>query len=372
MTMNRMKTPLIIIFYVLAGAQALAQEAVKISMNADTWNVESKDFKFEEYLGEKSIYLPDGFAYLNDVEFHNGIIEFDIAFPAGRGFPGIYFRIQDELNAEDFYVRPHQSGNPDANQYTPVFNGLAGWQLYHGDGYGAPVQYKYNDWNHVKLVVKGAVGEVYINDMSKPLYRIHELKHGDVKGPIALKGSAKAHFANVKIRLDESPELVLPAKELTELEPSVIKSYQVSNVLRDEVIMAKTELPESVIDNVSWETMQVDNSGTINIARVVKPEQGASTTLVKVAVMSDEEQVKRLEFGYSDIVQVFVNGITLYLGNNTFRTRDYRYLGTIGYFDAVFVPLQKGENEIVFSLTESFGGWGMKARFEDLKGITLK
>lgn len=370
-----MKRMNIIIGFILISClsfNAIAQEMVEVSMNSENWDVKSKGFKFEEYLGEESIYLPDGFAFLNDVQFHNGVIEFDIAFPVSRGFPGIYFRIQDDLNAEDFYIRPHQSGNPDANQYTPVFNGLAGWQLYHGDGYGAPVKYKYEEWNHVKLVIKGTVGEVYINDMSKPLYRIHELKHGDVKGSIALKGSAKAHYANVKYILNESPELVLPMNEPAMLEARVIKSYQVSNTVRDEDIIAKTEIPDEILSNLSWTNLKVENSGTINIARVVKPEKGSGTALVKVTLASEKDQVKRLEFGYSDIAQVFVNGKALYLGNNTFRSRDYRYLGTLGYFDSVFVPLKKGENEIIFSLTEAFGGWGMKAQFDDLNDISIK
>ena len=49
-----------------------------------------------------------------------------------------------EANYENFYIRPHQSGNPDANQYQPVFNGSASWQLYYGPEYAAPVEYRYD------------------------------------------------------------------------------------------------------------------------------------------------------------------------------------------------------------------------------------
>ena len=58
------------------------------------------------------------------VSFTNGIIEYDVAFTAKRNFIGVKFRQQDAKNSEEFYIRPHQSGNPDANQYTPIFNGL--------------------------------------------------------------------------------------------------------------------------------------------------------------------------------------------------------------------------------------------------------
>ena len=54
------------------------------------------------------------FARIKDIEFHNGIIEIDVAgrplpdaFPEARGFIGIAFRIADDLSAfECMYLRP--------------------------------------------------------------------------------------------------------------------------------------------------------------------------------------------------------------------------------------------------------------------------
>ena len=71
-----------------------------------------------------------------------------------------------------------------------------------------------------------------------------------------------------------------------------------------------------------------------------------------------------------ETVGVF-EGRLLYTGNNGYRTRDYRYLGTIGYFDAITLPLQEGENELWFAVSESFGGWGVQAAFEDTDGLTF-
>ena len=351
---------------------SFSQQKVTVPMKESAWTVKSDDYKFEEHLGVESLYLNKGFVYLNDVEFHNGIIEFDIAFPVGRGFPGVGFRVQDEQNYEELYVRPHQSGNPDANQYTPVFNGSAGWQLYHGDGHGAPVKYKYDAWNHVKLVIKGTAGEVYINDLSKPLFQIHELKHGDVKGPICFKGSAKAHFANLTYTLDENVTLAIPANEKAPLEETVIQNYEVSNAIPDEDVIGKSKLNIESMDNIQWTKMQPEYTGTINVARVAKKADKMNTALVKINIASETEQVKLLQFGYSDIVYVFVNGKAVYVGQNIFRSRDYRYLGTIGYFDGIFLDLKKGENQVIFALTENFGGWGMKAMLENMDGIQVK
>jgi hypothetical protein len=55
----------------------------------------------------------------------------------------------------------------------------------------------------------------------------------------------------------------------------------------------------------------------------------------------------------------------LYAGDNGYQTRDYRYLGTISLFDALELNLAAGDNEILFAVSESFGGWGVMAQFVD-------
>ena len=372
MQTRKITSSLIIVLLSLLVNCSFGQQRIAVPMNSSKWTINSDDFKFERYLGVESLYLPGGFAELNDVTFHNGIIEFDIAFPQGRGFPGITFRRQDETNYEEFYIRPHQSGNPDANQYTPVFNGLAGWQLYYGEGHAAPIRYKYDDWNHVKLVIKGTAGEVYINDMETPLFQIYELKHGNVQGPIALKGNAKSHFANFSYQLVDNPVLKLAPKELPPLEARVIPTYMISNAIEANKTISSPELDKEIMSDLEWTKLNCEFTGTINVARVAQRTNKENVVLAKITIQSDVDQTKLLEFGYSDIAQVFVNGKAVYLGNNTFRSRDYRYLGTIGYFDAAFVDLVKGNNEIVIALMEAFGGWGLKARMNDLEGIEIK
>ena len=43
-----------------------------------------------------------------------------------------------------------------------------------------------------------------------------------------------------------------------------------------------------------------------------------------------------MRFGYSDRVRVYLGGRLIYAGNNDYRSRDFRYLGTIGWFDALY------------------------------------
>ena len=81
---------------------------------------------------------------------------------------------------------------------------------------------------------------------------------------------------------------------------------------------------------------------------------------------AEQAGIRQLVLGYSDAAAVFVNDTLTYKGNNGYLTRDYRYLGTIGLFDSVALPLQAGENEIWIAVSESFGGWGIMATITDL------
>ena len=80
---------------------------------------------------------------------------------------------------------------------------------------------------------------------------------------------------------------------------------------------------------------------------------------------ADTTDTRELVLGYSDKATVFVNGELVYRGDNTYMSRDYRYLGTIGLFDSVALPLEAGENEIWIAVTEAFGGWGIMGRLPD-------
>jgi hypothetical protein len=62
----------------------------------------------------------------------------------------------------------------------------------------------------------------------------------------------------------------------------------------------------------------------------------------------------------------------IYGGNNLYQSRDYRFLGTIGYFDELYLPLKKGRNELWMAISESFGGWGVKARFDNMEDISIR
>lgn len=113
-------------------------------------------------------------------------------------------------------------------------------------------------------------------------------------------------------------------------------------------------------------------SGSVNLAKFIQPIDTGKTIVAKVIIQSASEQLKGLSFGFSDYIIIYLNNKAVYKGSDNFMSRDYRFLGTIGFFDQLFLPLKKGINELWFVVSEDFGGWGLRAKFENMVEISLK
>jgi hypothetical protein len=262
----------------------------------------------------------------------------------------------------------------DANQYTPVFNGVSAWQLYHGPEYAVPTTYRINEWMHVKVVFADSRADIYI-DSDKPVLRVNNLKREVAGGFIGVNAAnfSPAHFANVKVsKLADA--YVLPARpsEPEEVPEGQIMSWSVSEPFAHDQLQGMTSLSNEIRDAGPWIQADAEPSGILNLASVPMQEVGGNTRFGRLVVNSESSQIKLLSFGYSDVAKVFVNGKLLYAGNNTYQSRDYRYLGTIGLFDSVALPLNAGDNEILIAVTEAFGGWGVMGELEDLDGVTIQ
>ncbi|MEC4894911.1 MAG: hypothetical protein SAL07_16945 [Oscillatoria sp. PMC 1051.18] len=351
------------------------QASQVIPFDSTRWEINAEESKVENYLGQQSLFLKEGFAVVKDSNFLDGIIEYDVAFDKARGFIGALWRIQDLGNYEKFYMRPHQSGNPDANQYTPVFNEVSGWQLYHGEGFGTPIQYPFNEWIHVKIVVSGNQGEIYIDDMNEPALFINDMKRKVEPGKVGLivEEFAPGHFANFTYTSVNNPPLKKQAPELKPVPPGTINSWFVSNAFDGKALESKVTLSAEDRENLTWKKFSTEPMGLLNLAQADSFSEDKNTIFVRTIINSDSEQIKPLEFGFSDQVKVYINAQLVYSGSDSFRSRDYRFLGTVGYYDTVYLQLKPGINELRLAVTEARprGGWGVKGRFKDTAGISI-
>ena len=336
----------------------------------DAWDTIGVNPIRETYLGKECFLLQSGGIIIKNSDLRDGTIEADISFPHQRGFPGFIVRMQDMLTYENFYVRPHQSGNPDATQYTPVFNGQAGWQLYYGEGFGGAVNLKFSEWNHIRIELHGLQAELFVNDT--PVIKVKELLTGWKGGKIGIiSGGVPLRVANVQYTIEQgSPPTATPIP--ANGAGGVITQWQVSNVTNRGVFDRQYELTPQIKNKLTWTSQRSEASGTVNLARFCKLSDTANAVVARVVIESASEQTKELSFGFSDFVTVYLNGKALYYGADNFMSRDYRFLGTIGFFDKLFLPLKKGTNEVWFVVSENFGGWGVKAKLDNMEGISLK
>jgi hypothetical protein len=360
------------LFCVLAASTEARSQIVPF--DSDRWEIQAREGKVIEYMGRKSLHLKAGLAVVKDSQFTDGVIEFDLAVTGERGFMGVFWRMQDKDNFEEFYIRPHQSGNPDANQYQPVFHGVAAWQLYHGEGYGAPVKYDFNQWMHIKIVVSGRNAEVYIKDMDAPALFVNEMKRETRPGRVGLSAGnfAPAYYSNFSFKPVSNPPLKGKAKAQAAGPAGTVMSWKVSSLLEAKSLEKKYQLTDKDKQGLVWKRLDCESTGLANLARLQGLEGDKNTVFARLVIESDGEQVKKLRFGFSDEVKVFFNDRLIYGGSDLYTSRDYRFLGTMGLFDELYLPMKKGDNELWVAVTENFGGWGIKAMFEDLSGIRIK
>jgi len=301
-----------------------------------------------------------GAALLKGIEFENGIIEVDVAVDGRRSYPGIIFRMQSQFNRERVYIRPHRAGlYEDALQYVPTINGIDGWQLYTGTGYTSSVSLPEGKWVHVRLEVSEDRAHVFIGDSDKPDLEIFHLEHGVSKGKIGLLGpeDGSAYFSNFTYTLQEPgdfpplPHIVRPSQIMTDWEISEPLDYYDHCPL-------DTYPSEGTLKTINWKSVKSNPSGIVDIAKEVAAGNRPYLVYAKTNVNADQDSIKPFNLGYSDVVSVFCNGQPIFSGNSGYTSRDSGFLGAVGLFDTIYLPLRKGNNEIFIVLADVFGGWG--------------
>jgi hypothetical protein len=100
-----------------------------------------------------------------------------------------------------------------------------------------------------------------------------------------------------------------------------------------------------------------------DFSKRLEPQKGMQLVYARTTIVSGRDDVKKLNIGYSDDVSVFLNDRILYRGRSAQRFRDPGFLGIVNpENDAVFLPLKKGENELMLAVSELTGGWGFICR----------
>ena len=383
---------LALFFFFAFSSPARSQMPQTLSVPADSarWDLQGQA-KVVEYQGRKCLSLDGGAAVLKDFEMRDGVIDVDVATPAKRGFFGIQFRVADDgATAEWVYLRQHKSGLPDAMQYTPVLNTGANWQIYNGPGFTGGVDIPKDVWFHLRLEVVGAQAKLYVMDKdmgdmnnTKPALVMNDLKSGVQKGQVALYVLTGAtYFSNFEIRT--TPDAPWE-RHLPPMPPGTLTKWSLSPAY--DALARNLERPLTASESaaIKWQEVEAEPPGFVVLYRYreaphlkvsfqgdfskrLEPQPGMKVLYARTSIDSDRDQVKKLYIGYSDDVSIFLNGKILYRGRSAQGFRDPGFLGIMNpENDAVYLPLNKGSNELMLAVSELGGGWGFICRLADVE-----
>jgi hypothetical protein len=144
-------------------------------------------------------------------------------------------------------------------------------------------------------------------------------------------------------------------------------------------------LPPSESDRIRWQDVEAEPPGFVVIYRYreaphprvtfandfsqrLEPQPGMKVVYARTSIEAEREQVKKLFIGYSDDVSVFLNGRLLFRGRSAQYFRDPAFLGIVNpENDAVYLPLKKGNNELILAISELGGGWGFICRLAEVE-----
>ncbi len=327
-----------------------------------------------EHLGRPSLRISNATVMADDVELADSVIEFDIAFKDERGFNGVLWRAADAENAEYFYLRQHKSGDPDAGQYAPLRGGITSWQIYSDANGIGPFAFTHEGWNRVRIVSIGDRAEIFLNGASMPTLHIGDLATDRASGTFGFRSSGprgEAYLSNIVARPLEPGERLVSAPADVEPPPTgVIERWAVTGPIAESDVAGRLMLPAKP-SNAAPQLLTVEPTGIADISRVAELSGDMNTVLVSATLTAGEAKRVAMSFGYSDRVHLFLNGELIFSGVAGFRSRDYFFLGTVGFFDRVALPLKAGENVLTAAVSETFGGWAWAAALEDADGIEV-
>jgi len=335
-----------------------------IAFDSEEWTISGA--RIVDHLGRKALA---GSALLKDVDFTDGVIEVDMAMDGRRCFPGIIFRAESEADTEVFYLRPHRSKNySHALQYTPRFSGVSGWQLYSGPGFTAGADIPLDRWVHVKLEIKGTRARIYFDGSETPSLVVGDLKRVTAGGFIGVSGppDGRVHFSNFRFSTDEV--LDFGPTPIRAISRGSLADWDISQPIQPQKINRDLSPQAQDVGEIEWQRVTADPSGLVDVARFLDDQpQLPGCVIARTTITTERAERQKLLFGYSDEISVFLNTELLFRGDSTFRVRDSEFMGIVGLNDAVVLDLNKGENELLFVVTESFGGWGFMAATEGLR-----
>jgi len=364
----------------ISCAVSTSLESQQIAFSDAKWQLNGDSTRIEQFDGRQTLRMETGTAVRKDIVFQDGTIDVDLMTSRRRSFVYFSFRIEADGENEEFYLRPHKSGLPDAAQYAPVYQGQSAWQLYYGPRGTASPDVVPDIWQHLRIVVSGRRAAFFLNDTVRPFMVIPHLAREPKAGWIELRslvpqgtpGTGPAvRFANLAVRPNAIAYGFANAPQPPAVAPGTIRTWEVSDAFAAPDTALSAISPELA---KNFKRVQVEPDGFVELHKYLKMPadvRGYVGTVARIRVHVQQAGTRRFDIGFSDRVTVFLNRVPIFHRDDSYdfaRRRD----GLISFDQAaVYLPLKAGDNEITLIVTDRFGGWGVMGRFPDMAGLTV-
>jgi hypothetical protein len=308
------------------SSTALAQSTA-VSLAAADWEG-TDSVRSEVYLGRQSLYINRGVALARNVAVENGTIDYDVAATPRTSFLGLAFRAKSTRFSEVLLLRPRQSGTIEALQYAPAFNSVAAaWQIYHGPESNAVVSIARERWVHVRIELSGPTARIFFDTATVPTLTVPRLAGagGTRLGVWTGAYGRGAYFSDIRFTPSSMP---VTTAGTPRPQPGVIANWELSNVV-DAAAFTPARLPS--LEKLEWEKVSAEPAGFVLVNRyrdqpnaslpsdpstkallvdslMTGKAAGSRLVYARTTIDSPREEIRRLEYTYSDGLVIYLNG----------------------------------------------------------------
>jgi len=294
----------------------------------------------------------------------------------------VVFRAASPRFSNVLFLRPGASGTEEAIQYGPAFNSVGvAWQVYHGDGANAVAVIPRNRWIHVRIELDGPVARLYLDTATAPTLVVPRLVASGGAGLGVWAGAfgRGAYFSNIRYAAaagssGETPAAAPPA--------GTMLSWELSSAI-EAADFTPAALPD--LSRLTWQPVEAEPAGFVLINRYREapvggvPRDSTGAVLIdsvmtgtiagsrivyaRATITAAHDETRRMQYAYSNGVVIYLNGRPLAFAMNPGGLRsNFGVMAKVG--DAVYLPLRRGRNQIVFAVIECTGGWAFSARLD--------
>jgi hypothetical protein len=366
----------------LAGLtpRVATSQARTVALSADAWSA-TDSIRFVSYKGRPALYINRGVALARGVSMDNGTLDLDLAASDTTNFLGVVFRAATPRFSNVVFLRPGASGTEEAIQYGPAFNSVGvAWQVYHGDGANAVASLERNRWIHLRIELDGQTARLFVDTATTPTLVVPKVVKSGGTGLGVWTGAFGhgAYFSDIQYTPTAGPPTKSPAPTAP---PGTVLDWEISNPIE-----AADFRPAAVPDlgRLTWQKVAAEPEGFVLVNRYREAPVGGVPTDSMGAVLTDSvmtgkiarsrivyarttitsarDETRRLQYAYSNGVVIYLNGRPLAFSMNPGGLRGIGVMAKVG--DAVYLPLRRGRNQLVFAVIECTGGWAYSARLD--------